>query len=379
MSTFSVPVVTVKTVTKHPNADAVDIITFEEVGWSCVDKINTRKPGQLVVYVPIDSVVRTTRPEFAFLKPRAKADGTCRIRTIRLRGEISQGLILTPPEDGVIYLYAGTNEGYSDPTAIGHYCDSVRPGVDCAFHYDIVKYEPPPETIPPMSAGNYPAWCEKSDAERYQNFNRAIEPYIDEDWFLSIKVDGTSVTVFYDAEIDHVGVCSRNWEVKEGDEGANKWTEEIERPKATNIYWTAARKYGLLEKVRAIAQQLHVNKFAIQGEIVGPGIQKNKLGLTEQMFKAFDMYNGDASDFLPYRHFLDLTMEYRIPIVDVIGLYPIRGYVEEGFKSIQSLTNANGSPIEGIVFVAARPQRIGTLGRLKFKLINPEFLLKYEN
>jgi RNA ligase (TIGR02306 family) len=374
MSTFVVPVATVKSVTKHPNADALDLIEFNEVAWRCVDKINTRKPGDLVVYIPIDSLVQVTRPEFEFLKPRAKADGTCRIRTIRLRGEISQGLILDAPKG--LSMQPVQDPLYPNLEIIA----DVRPtevGMDAAYHFGIVKYEPPLEAIPPMCASNYPVWCEKSDAERYQNFNRSIEPYLDDDWFLSIKIDGTSMTVFYEDE--RVGVCSRNWEVKENDEGANKWTEETERPKATNIYWTAARKYGLLEKVKFIAKQLHVSKFAIQGEIVGPGIQKNKLGLTEQAFKAFDMYNGDASDFLPYRHFLDLAMEYQIPTVDIIKLGPIRSYIEEEFKNIQILKNVNGTPIEGIVFVASRPQRVGTLGRLKFKYINPEYLLKYEN
>ena len=373
MSTFEVPVVSIKAVSKHPNADSLDIITFNEVGWSCVDKINTRKPGDLVVYVPIDALVDTTRSEFEFLKPRAKADGKARIRTIRLRGEISQGLILDVPSDAMLRVCAKFSQEHPNP----HGVTLSLIGQDLSGCFGITKYEPPPETIPPMSAGNYPGWCEKSDAERYQAFNRSIEPYIDEDWFMSIKIDGTSMTVFYDE--GRIGVCSRNWEVKEFDEGANKWTEASERPQNTNIYWHIARKYSLIEKVGAIASQLNLSKFALQGEIVGPGIQKNKLGLAEQEFKAFDMYDGNASDFLRYNRFLDLCQEHHISTVDVVGLGPLRGYIETNFSTLSILTNKNGTPIEGIVFVAANPRRVGTLGRLKCKFINPAFLLKYED
>jgi RNA ligase (TIGR02306 family) len=380
LSTFIVPIVTIKSVTKHPNADTLDIISFEETAWQCVDKIGIRKPGDLVVYVPIDSNVKVARPEFAFLAPRAKANGLCRIRTIRLRGEISQGLILTPPEDNVIRLYAGTNEGFEDPTVMGYYCDSVRPGVDCSYHYEVVKYEPPEEKVPPMSAGNYPGWCEKSDAERYQNYNRSIEPYLDTAFSASIKMDGTSCTVFYDAETDHIGVCSRNWEVKEFDEGANKWTEDTERPRGTNIYWQIAHKYELLTKVKEIAINYGMKRFAIQGEICGPGIQGNKMGLSEITFFAFDMYNGDIADFLPYTLFKAYCLAYQIPIVKELPLAfnTIREEVETNFKRISELKYDNGNPAEGAVYVAMIPQRVGTLGRLKFKYINPLFLLKYE-
>lgn len=381
MSTFTVPVVTVKSVTKHPNADALDILTFEEIAWECVDKRNIRKPGDLVVYIPIDSVVDTNRLEFEFLKPRAKADGTCRIRTMRLRGEISQGLVVDLPHPAI---HDYNDESGSNLSNIEH----LYPGCNVAEKFGIIKYEPPVESVPPQSAGSYPSWCEKSDAERYQNFNRSIEPYIDRPYYKSLKMDGTSTTVFYDRDRTKVledvvianttGVCSRNWEIREFDEGANKWTESSERPRGTNVYWAAARKYNLLELVETIAKYLGKKRFAIQGEICGPGIQDNKMGLKEQQFFAFDMYDGDASEFLPYREFLNLCAQYRIPTVLQLGWGTIRDEVETKFIAISKLKYENGTPAEGVVYVAEESIRVGTLGRLKFKFINPEFLLKYK-
>ncbi len=370
MSTFSVPIVTVKSVTKHPNADALDLIEFEEVGWRCVDKIGAREVGNFVVYVPIDSKVKTSRPEFEFLKPRAKADGTSRIRTIRLRGEVSQGILLNVTTELLQWITENElKKGPVEKINVINY--------DVAEYFEIIKYEPPVESIPPLSAGNFPVWCEKSDAERYQNYNRSIEPYIDDYFTASIKVDGMSTTIFYDAETDHVGVCSRNWEVKEFDEGANKWVEG-DKPKNTNIYWQIAYKYNLLSKVKEIATTYNIKRFAIQGEICGPGIQKNKMGLTETTFFAFDMYNGDISEFLSPSRFQAYCMAFQIPMVKEIYFGPIREHVEEKFTYVSELKYDNDTPAEGVVYIAMKPTRIGTLGRLKFKYINPEFLLKYE-
>jgi RNA ligase (TIGR02306 family) len=393
LSTFTVPLVTVKSVVKHPNADALDILSFEECAWQCVDKRDLRKPGELVVYVPIDSVVKISRPEFAFLAPRAKKNGTCRVRTIRLRGEISQGLVLTAPDDIQTWVCNKISQGLPNFTGIIY-----MPEQDVAEYFEIVKYEPPPETVPPLAAGNYPGWCEKSDAERYQNFNRSIEPYLDEPYYKSLKMDGTSTTVFYDADrtktfdgyeehpsvpmiavvANSIGVCSRNWEIKEFDEGSNKWTEPSERPKGTNVYWAAAHRYNLLKLVETIAKYLGKKRFAIQGEICGPGIQGNKMGLKEQQFFAFDMYDGDISDFLPYGTFLKLCSDYKLQTVPQLGLGPIRNEVESKFIAVSMMKYDNGTPAEGVVYVAETPKRVGTLGRLKFKFINPEFLLKYE-
>jgi RNA ligase (TIGR02306 family) len=371
MSTFTVPLVTVKSVTKHPNADALDILTFDEIGWQCVDKKDARRPGDHVVYVPIDSVVKVSRPEFAFLAPKAKKDGSCRIRTIRLRGEISQGLVLSMPEDLTPWILKRGTQG--NPNFVG-IVDIL--GADVAEYFEIIKYEPPPESKPPQAAGNYPGWCEKSDAERFQNFNRNIEPYAAELFYKTLKMDGTSVTVFYDNGV--FGVCSRNWEVKEFDEGANKWTDVLQRPKDTNIYWKIAREYGLLEKTEKIAKELNIKRVAVQGEICGPGIQGNKMSFLKQEFFAFDIYNGDTSDFVQYSLFFQLCHMCDIRTVRLLELSTIEEEVATGFAKVNTLQYSNGTPAEGVVYVAANNQRVGNLGRLKFKFINPEFLLKYE-
>lgn len=371
MSTFTVPVVTVKTVTKHPNADALDILTFEEIAWRCVDKIGLRKPGDLVVYIPIDALVDTKRPEFAFLAPRAKADGFARIRTMKLRGEISQGLVISAPPLLLVPTMVDDNQQGMEI--------EPNPGNDAAYHYGIIKYEPPPEFIPANAAGLFPSWCQKSDAERYQNFNRNIQPFADEEFFITKKMDGTSCTVFYDAERENpLGVCSRNLELKEDDLGSDKYFDTGAIRQSTNTYWKIAREKDLLQKVKDIATERGCTKIALQGEICGPGIQGNRAGLNAITFYCFDIFDGIRNEYLPYSEFLDTCRRHSIDTVPVIAERTIREDIETGFKWISGLKYDNGLPAEGAVYVAKIPREVGNLGRLKFKFINPEFLLKYE-
>ena len=69
---------------EHPNADALELAKVLE--WQCCVKKGEFNTGDLCVYCEIDSVM-PEREEFEFLRPRG-----FRIKTIRLRGELSQGI-----------------------------------------------------------------------------------------------------------------------------------------------------------------------------------------------------------------------------------------------------------------------------------------------
>lgn len=69
-----------------PNADKIEMVKI--LGWECVVKKNEFKVGEKVVYVEVDAIM-PEKPEYEFLRDRK-----FRIRTIRLRGQISQGLVL---------------------------------------------------------------------------------------------------------------------------------------------------------------------------------------------------------------------------------------------------------------------------------------------
>jgi RNA ligase (TIGR02306 family) len=382
MSLFECPVVTIKTVEPNPNSDNLDILTFEEVGWVCQDVRGKRMVGQHVVYIPVDAMVDCSRKEFEFLTKQAKmrtvrvppffatpedeAKGEftvlaqrpiARIRTIRLRGVISQGLVIDPPSKLFV------------------------PGLDFAEYLGVTKYEPPQEAVFSADAkGLYPDWCPKTDAERYQNVKTLLEPLLDEEFVMSMKIDGTSLTVFYDStrKGDEVGVCSRNQELKPPDTVVNGNSREEEKQFgfATNIYWRTAKENGLIWLAYKLSEELGVERVAIQGEIAGEGIQSNPMGMRGRQFFAFDVYvmTGAVGRYLPYDQFLSLMERHEVPTVPVIQRKMTLRLFD--MDSVNHLEYPNHSPAEGAVFVGLSDKPLGRFGRLKFKYINPLFLLK---
>lgn len=379
MSTFACPVVTISKITKHPNADALDILEFTEVSWTCVDKLGAHKPGDTVVYIPIDSNVDVSYPQFEFLKPRAKSNGLARIRTIKLRQQLSQGLIVDIPEG---------NWKFKVQKFMHYLFNGSLAGLDCADALGITKYEPPQERVfAPNAKGAFPAIFVKSDAERYQNYHRSIEPFLQLPWHATVKIDGTSLTVFYNSKRvgEELGVCSRTQELKppdktEGGDSPTRWGFSID------IYWKAAIEYNLLEKVKQIAELFKAEAAAVQCELAGPGIQGNKLGLSEVTPFAFDIQivKDGKHFFLDADIFFQTCKQLHIRTVPLYKTGTFLEITENTgvtnnrlkFDFIEKLVYDNKTPIEGLVFVTSMEKHHGTLGRVKVKYINPTFLLK---
>jgi RNA ligase (TIGR02306 family) len=429
MSTFTCPIVTVKTVTPNSNSDNLDILTFEEIGWVCQDVRGKRKVGDKVIYIPIDSLVDCTRPEFAFLMKNAKmrtislpAESNryveagvveiqkpmARIKTIKLRGEISQGLVIdlealagnkranndvNPiPKNEIIYpelQYVPEYVGWM-PTlyfdATGNNYLELESGVDVAKILGVIKYEPPQEAVFSANAkSTFPKWCPKTDAERYQNFNRVIEPYFDDLFTVSVKIDGTSLTVFYDSlrEGDEFGVCSRNQELKSPEQDLSS-SNLTKYGFTTDAYWKAATQYSLLEKARSIAVNNGYQRVALQFELAGEGIQKNRLGLKGQFPYLFDIYvtKEGFEGYLDYTEMLRLADEYNISTVPIleraVSLSKFLGNPPNFSFLHNNVRYPNGHLVEGVVFVSVKEKFVGKLGRLKFKYINPYYLLSTE-
>jgi len=408
MSTFTCPIVTVKTVTLNMNSDNLDILTFEEIGWVCQDVRGKRKVGDKVIYIPIDSLVDCSRLEFEFLMKNAKMRKVrplpeseevlrplARIKTIKLRGEISQGLVIDLPNE--FWIQIGQDDLGKIDELYGQYIidrrddDAIKVrgfapvGTDASPMVGVTKYEPPQEAVFSANAkGNFPSWCPKTDAERYQNVNRTIEPYLNDLFSVSIKIDGTSMTVFYDRlrEGDEFGVCSRNQELKppEQDPSASVATKY---GFAMDSYWKAATEQNLREKIYAIAVNNGYQRVALQFELAGEGIQKNTAGIKGQLPWLFDIYvtKEGFEGYLDYIQMIHMAEEYdiltvpivwkTIPLSELIGNPP-------DFSFLQALKYPSGHPIEGLVFVSAHEKFVGKLGRLKFKYVNQQYLLKTE-
>lgn len=316
-------------------ADAIEKATV--LGWQLVVKKGEYNIGDLCVYCEIDSLL-PERPEFEFMKPRGM-----RVRTIRLRGQISQGicfqLSILPPDFQIVE------------------------DADCTETLEITKYEAPiPASLAGKVKGRFPSFMHKTDETRVQVLQSSLDKYNGQKFYITEKLDGSSCTYYLkDGEF---GVCSRNLELLEDDE---------------NSLWKVARQLDIEQKLRSLS-----GNYALQGELIGEGIQSNKYKIKGQDFRIFNVFNIDAYEYLNFTDFVDFTTKLGLITVPILS----ENYVlENNIPTIITLSTIKSTLMkevwaEGIVL---RPlQELKDFGndnlpggRVSFKAINPEFLLKY--
>lgn len=258
------------TIKDHDNADNLEI--GEIKGWQVIVKKGEFNTDDLVVYFEIDSWIPHELAPFLSKtnEPRMyqgiKGE---RLKTIKIRGKLSQGLILP------ISILS------SIPDLI------IEEGLDVTEKLGILKWEPPESTqfLHIKKAGTFPNFIPKTDQIRIQNCFHKLRDNIQ--WEISEKLDGTSCTVYY---FDNkVGICSRNFILKLNEEDTNC------------IYINTIKKYKLIEALSSLSEPI-----ALQGEICGPGIQGNKYKLTETKFFIFDVYFIDKKRYANYHERYEL-------------------------------------------------------------------------
>jgi len=318
-------------------ADAIERATV--LGWQLVVKKNDFQVGDLVVYCEIDCLM-PNKPVFEFLKPRGM-----RVRTIRLRGQISQG---------ICFPLSILPEGFE-----------VVEDADCTRELGIEKYEPPlPACLSGVAKGRFPSFIPKTDETRVQVLQKLLDKYKGEKCYVTEKVDGSSGTFYVNN--GEFGVCSRNLELLEDSE---------------NSFWKVARQMNVENKIRSLQ-----GNFALQGELIGEGIQDNRLKLRGQTIRFFNVFVIDKFEYLPYEKFIAILQNIQLPSVPILSVdYELNNDIEEIIKmATRKSTITPDVWAEGIVI---RPlnEKIELLlsnenfnnGRVSFKAINPEFLLKY--
>jgi RNA ligase (TIGR02306 family) len=353
---------TIDRIMAHPKADLIELAFVG--GWQVIVKKGEFKEGDLCVYFEIDSVLPIL-PEFEFLRKGCyvKKDWLAneqnptgegfRLKTIRLRGELSQGLIVPIPES----VLAFGNEALDNPEFGGSLQD-----LDLTNLLSVVKWDPPlPASLGGKAKGYFPSFIPKTDQERVQNLaDKVFTPaYQNDFWELTMKLDGSSCTIY--CKDGKVGICSRNLEL-DIDSPENVDNTFIRTVIDSGLYdWMIRRGEGL----------------AIQAELMGPGIQGNREGFKESQLHIFDIYDIEESFYYigPIRTQLYESMveggvnQFRVLHVPVMATMSLRV-----FSSVQNiLDSAEGPSInhpirEGIVF-----KSIGVPGR-SFKAISNAFL-----
>jgi RNA ligase (TIGR02306 family) len=318
-------------------ADA--ILCAKVLGWECVVKKSEFQVGDRCVYFEIDSVLPIAQWNDHLRKEEGKK---LRVRTIRLRGQLSQGLAMP-----LSIIPLGEYEVGQDVTQV----------------VGVEKYEAVvPAHLSGMAKGNFPAFLHKTDETRLQSEPRVLDEAISKGLVLvgTLKMDGTSFTA-YRRNADF-GVCSRNLDLKE--------TED-------NAHWKMARKLKLEEILRSEPRNL-----CIQGEMVGLGIQGNRMGLKEVDLYLFNLFDIDTGKYAGYNELVEFGKKHNLKVVPVVAQKDF-GFgetttVSKMLEVASALNYDNGTPAEGIVWRSACETYSDVLkGRMSFKTISSRFLLKY--
>ncbi|MCE9565402.1 MAG: RNA ligase (ATP) [Planctomycetes bacterium] len=334
-----------------PNADAIERIRV--LGWWVVVKKGEFKPGDKLVYFEIDSLL-PERAEFEFLrassyKPAVLGpDGAMqapgfRIKTIRLRGQVSQGICFP-----LSILPEGT------PT---------DEDTDVTDILGVRKWEPPvPAGQSGRVKGGFPGFLPKTDETRVQILEKTIEKHRGLTFYLTEKLDGTSFTAFLREGV--FGVCSRNLSLDPTDE--------------TSLFMRVAKRFNLEEKLRAFGA---VRGFepAVQGEVIGPGVQQNKYALKELSLRLFNVFDVSGYRYLDHADMLTAVAEMGLEVVPHLGTLVLSHTVDELVALSEGMSVLNPKAHrEGVVLRPLTEVQDDYLGRLSFKAINPKFLLKYD-
>ncbi|MFF0558752.1 RNA ligase (ATP) [Streptomyces sp. NPDC004266] len=232
----------VLTVHPHPNADALELA---QVGlYRAVVAKGAYTTGDVAVYIPEQAVLPLALVDELGLTGRLAGGNSDRVKAVRLRGELSQGLVCRPRAlDGTDLARAAAD------------------GVDFAEALGITKWVPP---IPPTMSGDVEAapdllpWVDIENLKRYPDLFEAGEPVV-----LTEKLHGTACLLTFHAEDGRVQVSSKGF-------GA-KGLALQEDPR--NLYWRAVHGHGLAAVAERLAKRLGARRVGLFGEVYGSGVQ----------------------------------------------------------------------------------------------------------
>jgi RNA ligase (TIGR02306 family) len=324
-------------------ADAIEVASVG--GWKVVVKKGEYRTGDLAVYCEIDSwIPHDIAPFLSKGQVPREYNGVKgeRLKTVRLRKQISQGLLL--PRQIVLDKVA-----------------EIHLDMDVTELLGIQKWEAPiAANMVGIVRGNFPSFIPKTDQERVQNLVSEIQEWANSDdtdlaWEVTEKLDGSSMTVYLHDGV--FGVCSRNIDL-------------VETP--DNIFWKTARSLDL-ENIMRNSLPFNYSSLAFQGELVGNGIQGNKYNMSGHQYYVYDIYDIAAGRYLtPIDRWVvcDALKLMHVPILSMRGPLTPEHDVSRILEWAEGKSKlAADVEREGIVFKNCAD------GSVSFKAISNKFLL----
>lgn len=362
MSTFGVTVERIGQIKPAQNADRLELATLEGKDYEFVVGKGSFSPGELVVYFPVDSELPAPLIEALELTGKLAhgtipTDGTPRpqnrVKTIKLRGNLSQG---------VVAKFAVV-QGF-----LKNALSEIGVGMNLAHQLGVTKYEPP---VVPSKGGNLvplPELVSVYDIESAQNYTDLVERLMDEPVLITEKLEGAhwAATLYNDMRLV---VSQRRYAIDPIPGGA------------VHDWWKVLYAQGLDRLLASLQTALKPKQcVTIRGEIVGPGVQGNYYGLSDHRVYPFEIEVDGAP--IDAREFLRLSEAFNFATVPIIWLeYPLTDWLDgDSLKDASTdISVVNPKKLrEGIVIRPMAEQRDEQLGRVILKVRSPEYLAKSE-
>lgn len=326
---------TISKLTPIEGADKIETASVD--GWKVVVKKGDFLEGDTCIFIEVDSWVPLAIAPFLQKGDKVKEFNGIpgnRLRTIRLRKQLSQGLVL--------------------PISILNvpHCFVPDKSADLSALLNVQKWEKPlPAQLSGVARGNFPSFIVKTDEPRIQNVYNDFVEHGQETiaYVVTEKLNGSSMTVYWNNGT--FGVCSRNLDLVES-EG--------------NAFWKVARALDLEAKMDCLARNI-----AIQGELIGPGVQGNPYGLTELTFKLFNVWDIDNQTYVSFTEMLSIKDTLEVPMVPWLDTSILLS-LEDLLEYANGPSELANTPREGVVFRSMLDPN------MSFKVISNEWLLNEE-
>ena len=343
MSFFAVTFEQVDQVLPHPRADRLEIIKLRGLTFQCVVQKGKFHEGDQAIYFPVDSLIPAALLERIGLTGRLSGAGKNRVKTIQLRGEVSQGIAARPEE----------------------VCQDLYDGGDLTAYLGVTKYEPPERWCTGGTLLALPEYNSKYDIEGAERHQDIIDLLMDQDVAVLEKVEGSNGSV-----TRHEGRLYCN----------QRSNTIVETEGSDNTYWRVARESGLLAFVETFSPSLPRN-ISVYWELLGPGVQGNIYGFPKPTLRIYDVkLDWKWMDYRSMKQLItdNLGSAWLVPELFVGKLRDFLAgrTVQEASDGKSVLADCLR---EGIVITPLKEQEVPGYGRLKIKQRSPRYLQSCEN
>jgi RNA ligase (TIGR02306 family) len=382
MASFAVEIVALDDVLPHTNADSLELAVIG--GYRAVVRKGQYRKGDLVGYIPEQAVVPEDILEHIGLSGRLSGRNKDRVKAIRLRGELSQGIVVSTGELTALIDAERTKvfvETYPEhivldgttpsKDGVGWVAISLEEGMDLQFVLGIQKWEPPIPANLRGRATNRPSWFPVYDLENIKKYNRVLED--GEAVIFTEKIHGTNAGFAMRREDRQLLVASRRWLLEEDDRV---------------LYWMAAKRYDMAAVLNALLDRTQAEYVIVFGEIFGSGVQDLNYGMQggEIRLRYFDIVVD--GEYLDYDDQISLMCKALFAVDVQSGsinpLSPVPVVYRGPFSMARVALHTDGNTTamdtrqirEGIVIRPIKTRYSGNLGRVVLKSVSQAYLLR---